>query len=98
MPPVNIIVVQILLLPPERQNQEVLAQAQRLLGKALAPLNAALQGRNYLIGDFSAADIMLGHACYMSRRVGASDEDLPHLDTYLDRIEARPAFQKGFAA
>ena len=69
MPPVNIIVVQTLLLPPERQDKEVLRQARNLLAKALVPVDAALAGRDYIIGDFSAADIMLGHACYMSRRL-----------------------------
>jgi len=98
MPPVNTIVVQTILLPPERQNKEALEQAKRLLTKALAPVNAALQGRDYMIGDFSAVDVMLGHACYMSRRLGCVSEDLTHLNDYLDRIEAREAFQKGFNA
>ena len=95
MPPVNTIVVQTILLPPERQNKEALEQAKRLLTKAVAPINAALEGRDYMIGDFSAVDVMLGHACYMSRRLGCIGEDLPHLNVYLDRIEAREAFQKG---
>lgn len=98
MPPVNTIVVQTLLLPPDRQNKEALGQAQKLLTKAVAPINAALEGRDYMIGDFSAVDIMLGHACYMSRRLGCVSEDLTHLNAYLDRIEAREAFQKGFNA
>lgn len=98
MPPVNTIVVQTILLPPERRNEEALGQAQRLLAKAVVPVDKALEGRDYLIGDFSAADIMLGHACYMSRRVGCVADDLTHLQAYLDRIEARPAFQKGFNA
>ena len=38
MPPINTIVVQTLLLPAERRSEEVLAQAQRLLSKALSPL------------------------------------------------------------
>ena len=96
MPPVNTIVVQTLLLPPEKQDKTVLGQAQRLLGKAVAPVNDALEGRDYMLGDFSAVDIMLGHACYMSRRVGCVGEELTHLNAYLDRIEQRPAFQKGF--
>jgi len=95
MPPVNIIVVQTLLLPPDRQNKESLGQAQRLLTKAVAPIDEQLAGREYLIGDFSAADIMLGHACYMSRRLGCVGSDLVNLNAYLDRIEARPAFQTG---
>jgi glutathione S-transferase len=27
-------------------------------------------GRDYLIGDFSGVDIMLGQACFMSNRLG----------------------------
>ena len=95
MPPVNTIIVQTMLLPPERRSEEALGQAQRLLSKALAPVNPALEGREYLIGDFSAADIMLGHACFMSRRLGCVSEDMTALNAYIDRIEARPAFQTG---
>lgn len=98
MPPVNTIVVQTILLPPERRNEEALGQAQRLLTKAVVPIDKALEGRDYLIGDFSAADVMLGHACYMSRRLGCVGDDLTNLQAYLDRVEARPAFQKGFSA
>ena len=60
MPPVNTIVVQTVLLPLDRRDEKALGQAQRLLSKALEPVNEALEGRDYLIGDFSAADIMLG--------------------------------------
>ena len=94
MPPVNTIVVQTILLPPERQNKEVLDQATRLLSRSLAPVNETLSGKDYLIGDFSAADIMLGHSCFMSNRIGCIGDDLTHLLAYVERIEARPAFQK----
>jgi glutathione S-transferase len=97
MPPVNTIVVQTVLLPPDRQNKEALGQAQRLLSKAVVPIDDVLAGRDYIIGDFSAADIMLGHACYMSRRLGCVSDDMNNLNAYLDRIEARPAFQKGIS-
>lgn len=93
MPPVNTIVVQTVLLPPDRRDETALGQAQRLLSKALAPVDAALEGRDYLIGDFSAADIMLGHACFMSNRLGCVGEDMPHLKAYVARVDARPAFQ-----
>lgn len=93
MPPINIIVVNTLLLPPDRQDQNALAQATRLLSKALAPIEAALDGKDYLIGDFSAADIMLGHACFMSNRVGAVSDEMPNLKAYIGRIEQRPAFR-----
>ncbi len=93
MPPVNTIVVQTILLPPERRDETALGQAQRLLTKALAPVDAALAGRDYLIGDFSAADIMLGHACFMSNRLGCVPDEMENLKAYVGRVEARPAFQ-----
>jgi len=95
MPPVNTIVVQTKLLPEDRRNAEVLGQAQRLLTKALAPVDKAVERREYLIGDFSGADIMLGHACFMSRRLGCFTGEMTALDAYVNRLEARPAFQTG---
>ena len=93
MPPVNTIVVQTVLLPPERQNKEALEQAQRLLTKALQPIDDALEGKDYLIGDFSGADIMLGHAIFMSNRLGCVSEEMQNIKGYVERIQARPAFQ-----
>ncbi len=93
MPPVNTIVVQTVLLPADRRDETALAQAQRLLSKALAPVNEALTGKDYLIGEFSAADIMLGHACFMSNRLGCVTDDMEHLKRYVSNIEGRPAFK-----
>jgi len=98
MPPVNTIVVQTLLLPPERRDETALGQAQRLLTKALVPVDEALAGKEYLIGNFSAADIMLGHACFMSNRLGCVTDDMTNLKGYVERIAARPAFQKAMSA
>jgi len=98
MPPVNTIVVQTVLLPPERRDETALGQAQRLLTKSLDPVNETLEGKDYLIGDFSAADIMLGHACFMSNRLGCVPDEMTHLKDYVARIAARPAFQKAMAA
>jgi len=98
MPPVNTIVVQTLLLPPERRDETALGQAQRLLTKALVPVDEALAGKDYLIGDFSAADIMLGHACFMSNRLGCVTDEMTNLKSYVERISGRPAFQKAMAA
>ena len=93
MPPVNTIVVQTVLLPLDRRDETALAQAKRLLSKALEPVNEALEGRDYLIGEFSAADIMLGHACFMSNRLGCVGDEMPHLKAYVERIANRPAFK-----
>ena len=94
MPPVNTIVVHTILLPEDRRDATVLDQAQRLLNRALVPVDEALAGLEYLIGDFSAADIMLGHACWVGNNLGAVTEDMPNLKAYVKRLEARPGFQK----
>ncbi|GAB5489210.1 MAG: glutathione S-transferase [Parasphingorhabdus sp.] len=94
MPPVNTIVVHTLLLPPDRQDETVREQAKRLLTKAWGPVNEALEGKDYLIGDFSGADIMLGHAAFMSNRLGCVPDEMTHLKAYVQRITDRPAFDK----
>lgn len=98
MPPINTIVVQTILLPPDRRDETALGQAQRLLTRALAPVEQALTGRDYLIGDFSAADVMLGHAVFMSNRSGCVTDEMTNIKGYIERIEARPAFQKAMAS
>ena len=93
MPPINTIVVQTVLLPEDRRDETVLNQAKRLLSKSLEPINNTLEGKKYLIGDFSAADIMLGHACFMSNRLGCVSEEMLNMKSYVDNINKRPAFQ-----
>ena len=94
MPPMNTIVVHTVLLPPDRRDETVLGQAQRLLTRALEPINAALEGKDYLIGDFSGADIMLGHSCYMSNRMGCVTDEMKNIKDYVERLSSRPAFLK----
>tara|TARA_B100000287_G_scaffold427255_1_gene476573 strand:- start:1957 stop:2565 length:609 start_codon:yes stop_codon:yes gene_type:complete len=94
MPPINIIVVQTILLPKERQNLESLSQAQKLLGKALLPVDKNLENKEYLIGDFSGADIMLGHSLYMSNKLGCVSNEMANIKAYIERIKARPHFIK----
>ena len=92
MPPVNTIVVQTVLLPPDRRDETALSQSKKLLTRALEPVNTELSGKDYLIGNFSAADIMLGHACFMSNRLGCVPEEMSNLKRYVDNISSRPAF------
>ena len=94
MPPMNQIVVQTILLPADRRDEAVLNQAKKLLSKALAPVNDALAGKDYLIGDFSAADLMLGHSCFMANRLGCVTDDMQNIKDYVARIDSRPAFKK----
>ena len=94
MPPMNQIVVQTILLPEERRDETVLKQAMNLLTKSLNPVNDYLEGKDYLIGNFSAADVMLGHACFMANRNGCVSGEMHNMHRYISNIESRGAFKK----
>ena len=71
MPPINTIVVETVLLSPERRNQVNVDRATKLLSRMLTSVDAGVRGKEFLAGQFSAADIMLGQACMAAARVGA---------------------------
>ena len=98
MPPVNIIVVETILLPPDRRNQVNVDRATKLLSRMLGAIDVHLAGREFLAGDFSGADIMTGHACTVARRLGADVSDKPNVAAYIDRLNARPALKRAWAA
>ena len=96
MPPVNTIVVETILLPPERRNDENVNRATKLLSRMLQAVDAHMEGREYIAGEFSGADIMTGHACTVSKRLGADVSDKPNVEAYIERCNARPALQKAW--
>ena len=97
MPQINIIVVETIFLPEERRNQTNVDRATKLLTRMLTAVDVHLQDREFLAGEFSGADIMTGHACIVSGRLGADMSDKPNVAAYIDRLEARPALQKAWA-
>ena len=97
MPPVNIIVVETVLLPPERMNQTNVDRAKKLLSRMLTAVEAHMEGREFIAGDFSGADIMTGHACTVAmRRLGEDVSGLPNVAAYVERLNARPALKKAW--
>lgn len=97
MPPVGTIVVETILLPPEKRNQVNIDRATKLLSRLLNPVNSALEGRDFLAGEFSGADIMTGHACIMVTRIGTDFSDKPNVAAYIKRLSSRSAFKRAMA-
>ncbi len=97
MPPVNIIVVETILLPKERRNQVNVDRAVKLLSRMLSAVETGLEGREFLASAFSGADIMTGHACTVAKRLGADVSDKPNVAAYIERLNARPAMQRAWA-
>jgi glutathione S-transferase len=65
--------------------------------KRLAALSNALGDADWLDGAFSAGDLMMVAVLLRLRSSGMVDE-YPNLAAYVARGEARPAYQRAFAA
>lgn len=63
----------------------------------LKPLSARLGDADWLDGGFGAGDLMMVSVLLRLRRSGLLDEH-PNLAAYVARGEARPAYQRAFAA
>jgi glutathione S-transferase len=62
-----------------------------------AALDAALEGRSYLVGEeFTGADIMTGYSLLLAGQI-VPFQDLEHLRDYGRRISTRPAYLAAIA-
>ena len=94
MPPMNTLVVETVLLAPERRTEVNVKRAGKLLNQMLYAVNENLADKDYLVGsEMTAAEFMTGHAVIMSQRLGIDMADKPNLVDYITRLESRDAFQ-----
>jgi len=71
------------------------APIQKMLDGHLDWLESELATRDWFAGEeFSAADIMMSFPLEASRARGSLDERRPHLIDWLERIHARPAYDR----
>ncbi|MDH3581022.1 MAG: glutathione binding-like protein [Hyphomicrobiales bacterium] len=60
-------------------------------------LSNALSDRDYLLGpEFSGADILIGHSCFMATHIGLPIGDYPVLEAYYARLQRRPAHRRAY--
>lgn len=97
MGPMNNYVVETILLKPERRSEEHANRALKLMTRMVQTVDVHLQGRDYLAGDFTAADTITGHACIMCERFGVDYSEMPNLRAYVNRLQERPALQQALA-
>ena len=67
--------------------------AVEIVRRRLGELAACLEGRDHLVGSFSAADILMVTVLRILRHTDLVEEH-PVLAKYKERCEARPAFKK----
>jgi glutathione S-transferase len=76
---------------------ERLPLVQERVRQRFAPLSVRLGDAEWLDGGFSAGDLMMVSVLLRARGSGLLDE-FPNLAAYVARGEARPAYQRAFAA
>ncbi len=76
-----------------KERRPIVVEATR---RRLAQLAGALNGRQHLVGSFSAADILMTSVLRILRHTDLLEEQ-PQLVAYKERCEARPAFVKALA-
>ena len=94
MPPLGLIVQHTRLRKPEDRIQAIVPDATRLAQSALGVVETALEGREWLTREFSAADIMLGYSVFLANLLQLVSEEFPNLKAYLARCDARPGFRR----
>ena len=96
-PPIGEMVRHTIFKPESERIPAVVADARGRAQVTLGVPEKALGDKDYMIGDFSGADIMMGFTLVAAKLLGVLDDRFPNLQAYLARLEARPAFQKAAA-
>jgi glutathione S-transferase len=66
------------------------------IDKHLGYVETSLAGRDYLLGEFTAADVQMSFVGEIGRAFGRL-ADKPGLDAWVARLHARPAYQQALA-
>jgi glutathione S-transferase len=83
--------------PSEADHDAVKARGREIYEKGLALMDAALEGKDYLVGEFSIADSALFYVCFWwAARM--SMELPPNVAAHYARMLARPAVARTMAA
>lgn len=71
-------------------------EMQRRIRLCLGALDQAVAGREFILDEFSAADIMLGYCLMLCEKLCPAD-DLPEVMRYWRSLRARPGAEKAFS-
>lgn len=98
-PPMGIVVWLTVYRDDAAKHPDVVADARSRAQLGLDQVEAALAGKDYLLGAaFTAADIMMGFTLYAAQILNLLEPRHANIAAYLARLMARPALQKALAA
>jgi len=92
------IVVQKLFTPEEKRNPKVVEGASKGLQRPLKVLDAALAGRDWLIGNrFSVADLNVAAVMHLMKMINFTYAEHTNVQRWADACYARPALARALA-
>lgn len=85
-----------LILPEDQRDPAAAEAGHKRFGPRAEMLSNHLRDRHFVLGDsFSGADILIGYNCFWATLTD-SLASYPVLETYLRRLQDRPAYRKAF--
>jgi len=78
--------------PSAADEEAVKARGKEIVEKGFATLNAALEGKDYAVGNFSIADTAIFYVEFWAGRMGLTLP--PNCAAHLERMKARPSVQR----
>ncbi|OYV02403.1 MAG: glutathione S-transferase, partial [Burkholderiales bacterium PBB5] len=92
------IVVQQHFTPEDKRNPKVVPGATKALQRPLRVLDAALAGRDWLVGEqFSVADLNVAGVMHLMKNIDFDYSAHTHVQRWADRCYARPALARALA-
>ena len=82
----------------DRAIPEVVEEMKERARQCADALDREMHGKDYLVGGFTAADIMMGYTLRAYRRLLPDDALPANAGAYWDRLTARDAYQAAVAA
>ena len=92
------IVIQTIFTPADKRNPKVIEGATNSLQRPLKVLDAALNGRDWLVGEtFSVADLNVAAVMHLMKMIGFDYSAHTHVQRWADACYARPALARALA-
>jgi len=98
MVPVGMLIRQLVFTPEAQRNAGMLAYGREQYAALMKVLDDALSTRDWLLQEFSAADVMMGYTVFLCAYMKVLDDTTPHVRAYFSRVRARPAWQRAMTS
>jgi glutathione S-transferase len=94
-PPLVDILIQMLFVPEDKRDMNLVAKSKEKVPPMLQILDTALNGRDYIVGkSLTVADLNLASVVNLAGALGLDTTTHTGLNSWFQRIKQRPSFQK----